>query len=186
MRDNRLVSTQRARKLRANMTKAEIRLWLRLRTRQLLGYKFRRQHPIGPYIVDFACLSLRLIIEVDGATHSTDLQIAHDKRRTRYFTARGWRILRFFNTDIYDDLDSTIDRIAEETRNISASSACGGGVLRSLGEEGRKGTECSGENTNSAPPQSGHPASARTAPPQAEEPGNALFLQSPVAERRDA
>lgn len=95
------------------MTKAELRLWQRLRARQLCGLKFRRQHPIGPYIAGFACLQCRLVVELDGATHSTDEEIAHDRRRTAFIERDGWRVLRFWNTDLYDDIDETLNRIAE-------------------------------------------------------------------------
>jgi very-short-patch-repair endonuclease len=113
MRDDTVTSTRRARTLRKSMTKAELWLWQRLRARQLCGLKFRRQHPIGPYIVDFACLQCRLVVEVDGATHSTDAEQAHDRQRTVYLEDAGWRVLRFWNTDLYDNIDETLNRIAE-------------------------------------------------------------------------
>ena len=83
--------TERARDLRNNMTKAERYMWSRLRNRQMAGYKFRRQVPIGPYFADFACLSARLVIEVDGGE-------AHggqsDLRKTAYLQARGYQVMR--------------------------------------------------------------------------------------------
>lgn len=82
-----------ARKLRSEMTRAEIVLWTRLRRGQL-GARFRRQLPIGPYIADFACPAARLIVEVDGETHSTDEERAHDARRTAHLAGTGWRVLR--------------------------------------------------------------------------------------------
>ncbi|MAC38885.1 MAG: hypothetical protein CMH94_00310 [Oceanicaulis sp.] len=99
--------------MRRSMTKAELWLWQRLRARQLCGLKFRRQHPIGPYIADFACLQCRLVVELDGASHSTDQEIAHDRRRTAFIERDGWLVLRFWNTDLYDDIDETLNRIAE-------------------------------------------------------------------------
>ncbi|MEP3071981.1 endonuclease domain-containing protein [Maricaulis sp.] len=113
MREDATVSRARARSMRRSMTKAELWLWQRLRARQLCGLKFRRQHPIGPYIADFACLQCRLVVELDGATHSTDEEIAHDRRWTAFIERDGWRVLRFWNTDLYDDIDETLNRIAE-------------------------------------------------------------------------
>ncbi|MEA1943057.1 MAG: endonuclease domain-containing protein [Pseudomonadota bacterium] len=113
MRDDTVISIRRARTLRKSMTRAELWLWQHLRARQLCGLKFRRQHPVGPYIVDFACLQCRLVVEVDGATHSTDAEQPHDRRRTVYLEDAGWRVLRFWNTDLYDNIDETLNRIAE-------------------------------------------------------------------------
>ena len=85
-----------ARRLRRDMTDAERRLWFALRDRRLGGYKFRRQYPLGEAIVDFACLSRRLVVEADGGQHN---QVA-DAVRTRRITAAGWRIVRFWNHEI--------------------------------------------------------------------------------------
>lgn len=93
------------------MTEAEVILWSRLRRKAVHGRSFRRQHPIGPYIADFACRSARLVIEVDGATHSTDHEIAYDKKRDEYMTARGWRVFRISNMDVYRNLDDVLDVI---------------------------------------------------------------------------
>jgi len=79
------------------MTDAERRLWSVLRSRRLLGYKFRRQHPIGPFIADFACIGHKLIVEADGGQHD---ESATDKRRTAWLKREGWRIVRFWNNDI--------------------------------------------------------------------------------------
>jgi very-short-patch-repair endonuclease len=87
----------RARTLRTTMTDAERRLWSVLRSRRLQGYKFRRQRPIGPFIVDFACIEHRLVVEADGGQH---LENDYDARRTAWLEARGWRVLRFWNNDI--------------------------------------------------------------------------------------
>jgi len=89
---------QRARGLRTEMTDAEVRLWIRLRGEQIDGYRFRRQVPMGPYVVDFACLKARLVIEVDGGQHAEALE--RDDRRTAWLEARGFRVLRFWNTDV--------------------------------------------------------------------------------------
>ncbi len=85
-----------ARRLRRNMTDAEASLWHHLRNRALAGCKFRRQHPIGTYIVDFACLERRLVIELDGGQHADD---PNDQARTQWIQANGYRVLRFWNND---------------------------------------------------------------------------------------
>ena len=87
--------TKFARHLRRVMTHAEISLWHHLRNRVLMGYKFRRQHPMGPYIVDFACLEKKLVVELDGSQHCE----ARDAARTRNIEAMGYRVLRFWNND---------------------------------------------------------------------------------------
>jgi very-short-patch-repair endonuclease len=103
--------TQKARSLRQNMTKAEVILWMHLRKRAMKGARFRRQHPIGPYIADFACPNSKLIVEVDGATHSSE-QLAYDTRRTKYLESEGWTVLRVTNTDIYENIDGVWRSIA--------------------------------------------------------------------------
>jgi very-short-patch-repair endonuclease len=92
--------------MRRAMTPAEMRLWLRLRNRQLGGARFRRQAPIGPYIVDFFCPEKRLIVEVDGEQHGFDANMLRDAERTRWLEARGHRVLRFANSDVANDLDA--------------------------------------------------------------------------------
>ncbi len=89
--------TQRARELRRNMTDAEKRLWRELRLRQFDAHKFRRQFPLGPYIVDFVCLDARLVIEVDGGQH---LDSPEDRRRDAWLATQGFRVLRFWNTTV--------------------------------------------------------------------------------------
>ena len=87
-----------ARRLRRDMTEAEARLWYQLRDRRLDGFKFRRQRPIGPYIVDFVCLDRQLIIELDGGQHA--LQVEADARREAFLQAAGFRLLRFWNHEL--------------------------------------------------------------------------------------
>ena len=101
----------RAKALRTKMTQAEIILWSRLKGKQLQGWQFRKQHPVGPYIADFACAKAKLIIEVDGATHSTDAEIVHDHKRTAFLQAQGWSVLRVWNADIYDNLTGVLEGI---------------------------------------------------------------------------
>ena len=95
-----------AHELRANPTPAEVRLWSVLRKRQRAGARFRRQHPIGPFVVDFCAPRLKLIIEVDGGQH-VDLQ-EYDQRRTAYLVAKGYRVLRFWNNQVMDDLNAVV------------------------------------------------------------------------------
>jgi adenine-specific DNA-methyltransferase len=98
-----------ARALRRNMTDAERVLWRFLRDRQLNGYKFRRQHPIGPYIVDFVCLDKKLIVEVDGSQHA--VRIDEDAKRSTYFEGRGFKILRFWNNEVLKERESVLSAI---------------------------------------------------------------------------
>jgi len=102
---------ERRRELRQSSTSAEEHLWKYLRNRQLGGYKFRRQHSIGPYIVDFYCQELNLAIEVDGSIHSKPHIKNYDKKRQRDLETLGIRFLRFTNTDVLKDIHSTLDTI---------------------------------------------------------------------------
>ena len=104
MRGDEIQSRGRAKQLRRTMTKAEVLLWAHLR-RNAMGAKFRRQHPIGPYIADFACVERMLVVEVDGATHATPEERTHDRVRTALLNAQGWRVLRVQNSDVYENLD---------------------------------------------------------------------------------
>lgn len=94
---------QRARANRRNPTSAEERMWSLLRDRRL-RYKFRRQHPIGMYVVDFACPAIHLVIEVDGPSHHADEQRAFDEVRAEYLEQSGWRVLRVPNDHVYQSL----------------------------------------------------------------------------------
>jgi very-short-patch-repair endonuclease len=100
-----------ARRLRRAQTPAETRLWSGLRGRRLQDHKFARQHPIGPFTVDFLCREARLVVEVDGATHSTESEIAYDERRTAYLRSHGYTVVRVLNDDIYRHFDDVMDMI---------------------------------------------------------------------------
>lgn len=102
----------KARRLRQSMTKAEVILWTHIRRRSLDGARFRRQHVIAPYIADFACCRAKLVVEVDGATHSTPEELAYDARRTKYLESQGWTVVRVSNTDIYENMDGVWRTIA--------------------------------------------------------------------------
>lgn len=102
---------QQARELRGQLTDAETILWSRLQRKQLHGYRFQRQLPIGPFIADFACRSAKLVIELDGATHSTADERDADAQRTAYLEAQGWGVIRFWNADVYDNLNGVLNSI---------------------------------------------------------------------------
>lgn len=99
----------RARSLRREPTEAERRLWTILRDRQIDGARFRRQHPVGRYVLDFACVTHRLAVEADGGQHADS---HHDARRDAFLRARGWRVLRVWNNDILSNLEGVRGVIA--------------------------------------------------------------------------
>ena len=98
-----------ARRLRRNMTPAEQTLWDALKGRQVAGMKFRRQHPVGPFILDFYCPERKLVIELDGAIH--EVQANRDQVRTEQLADYGYHVIRFRNDEVFDDLDSVLERI---------------------------------------------------------------------------
>jgi len=100
-----------ARRLRREQTEWEHSLWERLRRRQLDGFKFRRQHPIGPFFADFFCPEARLIVEIDGSQHADEL--ARDKNRTEFLRNAGYDVLRFWNHEISSEIDSVVQRIVD-------------------------------------------------------------------------
>ena len=99
-----------AKTLRQNSTDAERKLWTRLRDRQLLGFKFVRQQPIGPYIADFACREADLVVELDGGQHA---ESARDVERTEALTQHGYQVMRFWNNDVLTNLEGTLQMLAE-------------------------------------------------------------------------
>ncbi|MBI1807876.1 MAG: endonuclease domain-containing protein [Ignavibacteria bacterium] len=111
---NKKVQKETRQLLRNTATGAERLLWSRLKHSQLLGYKFRRQQGVGGYIVDFYCPEAKLAIEIDGATHSTTDEIAYDARRQGELEALGLTVLRFWNTDVYKNLNGVLDAIAQK------------------------------------------------------------------------
>jgi very-short-patch-repair endonuclease len=111
MREKERRSRKLAKRLRKTMTKAEVVLWTRLRQLAHRGHKFRNQHPIGPYVADFAHVEAMLVIEVDGATHSTEDELAHDRRRDAYMRSLGWTIMRVQNEQIYADVAAAVEAI---------------------------------------------------------------------------
>ncbi len=106
----------RARRLRESQTSAEAKLWQALRNRQLARWKFRRQHPIDRYIVDFVTLDGKLIVEVDGVTHFSPAEVQRDKVRTEVLEACGFLVIRVSNTDVYENLEGVLELIASSLR----------------------------------------------------------------------
>lgn len=102
---------RRARELRHEMTPAETMLWTRLRRKDLHGFKFRRQHPLGPFIVDFCCPVHRLIVELDGPIH--DRQTQHDAARTEQLEQFGYRVIRFRNEEVLSDVERIVFEISQ-------------------------------------------------------------------------
>lgn len=107
-----------ARKLRKNQTPQEQKLWNIIRKRQILGYKFRRQYPIDKYIVDFVCIELKLIIEHDGGQHNEDENIKYDTDRTKSFEKLGYKVIRFWNNDIDNNIDGVYTYLQDFIKNM--------------------------------------------------------------------
>ncbi len=105
-----------SRNLRKGLTEAENLLWKHLRGKRFDGLKFRRQQPIGRYIVDFVCLEKRLVLEIDGGQHS--LEKPKDEARDRWLTAEGYQVLRFWNNDVSGNLAGVIERILEKLQAL--------------------------------------------------------------------
>ena len=110
----------RARELRGRQTRAEAVLWQYLRASRLDGLRFRRQHPVDRYFVDFACLSLKIIIELDGGIHDEDGQQLYDYHRQQAIEALGWSILRFTNDQVTGDLPAVLDAIRDHAKLAGA------------------------------------------------------------------
>ena len=96
---------EKAKELRKNMTSQERKLWNILRNHQFYGYEIRRQYPIDKYIVDFICRSKKIIIEIDGGQHNNFENKVNDEIRTRYLESCGYKVLRFWNNEIWDNIE---------------------------------------------------------------------------------
>ena len=101
------------RKLRKDQTPHEIKLWNILRNREIGDLKFRRQHKIGKYVVDFCCLDKKLVVELDGGHHNEEQYKIKDQKRQKYIESQGYVVLRFWNNEVDDNLDGIIDTILE-------------------------------------------------------------------------
>jgi very-short-patch-repair endonuclease len=115
-----------ARRLRKTMTRQEVKLWVHLRSWRARGFHFRRQAPRVGYIVDFVCLKHRLVIEVDGGQHNFDRHHARDMARDSELSEQGFRVLRFWNSDVDRNLAGVLQRIDMALAESPHPSACGG------------------------------------------------------------
>jgi very-short-patch-repair endonuclease len=112
-------STRISRELRANPTDAETKLWNRIRNRQISGFKFVRQEPIGRYICDFVCREQYVVVEVDGGQH---LESKRDEIRDFYLAEQGYRVMRFWNNDVLSNIDGVLIALDEELREAATKS----------------------------------------------------------------
>ncbi|MBI4808573.1 MAG: DUF559 domain-containing protein [Nitrosomonadales bacterium] len=113
------ITTARARRLRSDMTDVERRLWSAMRGKQLEGCRFRRQHAIGAYIADFACVERMLVIELDGGQHQD--QKTYDNTKSRYLNHQGWQVVRFWNNEVLENLDGVLEVIVEKLNSAPPS-----------------------------------------------------------------
>ena len=113
------VLLERARSMRHDSVPAEKKLWCCLRNRQLAGLKFRRQQAIGPFIVDFVCAELSLVVELDGDSHAD--QLDYDMERTKWLDANGYRVIRYFNHDVSQQLDAVLESIFKNAEEIQCA-----------------------------------------------------------------
>ncbi|HEX5507250.1 MAG TPA: endonuclease domain-containing protein [Pseudolabrys sp.] len=111
--------TSRARKLRGNLTDADQKLWRALRRDQLNGLHFRRQHPVGPYTLDFYCPQIRLAIELDGGQHNMQSQAEKDRRRSEQLGIKGIVVIRFWNNDVLSNIEGVLAEIVRISRSRS-------------------------------------------------------------------
>lgn len=111
---------EKARALRKGATLAENILWQQLRSRQVLGKKFRRQHPFEEFILDFYCDALKLVVEVDGGYHASEEQVEYDKNRTEFLEQFGLKVIRFSNQEVETRMTGVLKAIEEISLNRSA------------------------------------------------------------------
>ena len=168
---------KRARALRRRMTDAELILWSRLRARQLDGFKFRRQHPVAPYIADFACVEAKLIVELDGDTHGTPKELAHDARRSAFLEAAGWTVIRAFNVDVYRNLDGVLTQISDALHTAGRAAALSSPPR---GEGHRVAVEGSAKPKSSSRTSSATPSTLRRDAPEGHFPANGEEKKMPT------
>ena len=96
----------KARQLRSRMTEAERKLWQIFRGRQLGGYRFRKQAPLGKYVADFICYEAKIIVEVDGGQHNNPKEISYDEQRTAWLSSQGYLVQRFWNNEVFEQLEA--------------------------------------------------------------------------------
>ena len=111
---NRKEQTQRRKELRNNMPQAEVLLWSCLQRRQLMGYKFRRQHGVGAYVIDFYCPKLKIGIELDGDSHFREGGQQYDANRDKFIASFGIHVVRILNDEVYTNLDGVVEQLIKE------------------------------------------------------------------------
>ena len=126
----------RARALRQGQTDAEALLWSKLRGRQLLGLKFRRQHPIGTYFADFACIDIGLVIELDGGQHADRDASGRDQKRNSDMLSLGFQTVRFWNNDVLTQTDAVLEKILQAAETLTPTLS----RVREREQENTKGT----------------------------------------------
>ena len=109
-----MINKEKARNLRNNQTPQEQKIWSIIRNRQFYGYRFLRQYCIGSYIVDFICRSQKIIIEIDGGQHNNPKDIEYDKQRSNYLNSKGYRVLRFWNSDVDSNIEGVYKTLKSE------------------------------------------------------------------------
>jgi very-short-patch-repair endonuclease len=109
---------ERARRFRKNMTKEENKMWYYLRNRRLNGYKFVRECTIGSYIADFVCRSKKIIVEIDGGQHNQDKAIEYDRERTEFLKKEGYRVIRFWNSDVRLNIKGALEAILAQLEAV--------------------------------------------------------------------
>ncbi len=119
---SKIKPTDMVRELRRKQTDAERKLWARLRGLRVIGLRFRRQHAIGNYIVDFICLEKKLILEIDGGQHNEQHTIQKDDARTKWLESEGYHVLRFWNNDVVLNTDGVLEKILEVLHRTTPSS----------------------------------------------------------------
>jgi very-short-patch-repair endonuclease len=119
----------RAKALRWPMTRAEVIVWTRLQRGRLSGFHFRKQHPVGPYIADFACVKSRVLIEIDGETHWREFERRRDAVRTAYLERAGWTVVRVWNAEIYGNEEGVVETVL---RFVSAGDGARGAIRQAL------------------------------------------------------
>jgi len=117
--DRTRFKTSTARRQRQDSTTVERRLWYRIRNGQIDGDRFRRQHPAGPYVLDFYCSELRLAIELDGGQHNAGSQVARDQHRDAWFAERGIVVPRFWNCDVTENMIGVVEKISLIANELS-------------------------------------------------------------------
>lgn len=113
------MANENARMLRKNLTWQEVRMWVRLRGLRKIGLHFRRQAPVGPYIVDFLCLKHHLIIEIDGGQHADGEQASRDTIRDAYLKNKGFRVTRFWNSNVDENIEGIVETIVDQLKSKS-------------------------------------------------------------------